>query len=422
MASRSFGRARGAARLLWEPSLWEGNASIQWSIPLAGVLLLLACAEGGVDSGDALDAAPLRPAAEELRIGSVDDPDLGFSTIAGVAVDDEGRVFVLDAQEREVRAYDSAGILLHRFGSEGEGPGEFRTSNAIGVLGDTVWVADALAGRITLFDPTGSVLATRTPGTPQIESSTGSLLLYRPQRLMPGGRIQATSMGVGGERDGLNAVPELVIDAEGTVLDTLWVETYSQSDSDTRITVGSVELPIPSLQDDSDMYVAGGEFGHYVIERPVAASAERGTFRVLRIGPEGDTTFHRSFPYEPVPYSDPRERIEELAGDLTAMLGSMVDVDRDRVAQTLRSSVEVPEYHVPVSAAHRAEDGSLWLRRERTAAPAHEWLLLDPDGTLRGRTELPAGAMVRSADGDVLWAAVSDELGVPWLVRYRLEG
>lgn len=420
MASRLFARARDAARILSERRLREATASIQRSIPLAVVLALVTCAEGGVDSGDALDAIPLRPAAEELRIGSVDDPDLGFSTIVGVAVDAGGRVFVLDAQERRVRVFDRDGEPLRSFGREGRGPGEFQTPTDIGVVGDTVWVADALTGRITLFDPTGTVLATHTPGMVQLESPSGALLLYRPAGLLSDGRIHATFVGTADPVTEPISVPELAVDSAGTATDTLWMRRHVGTDS--RVTVGSVELPVPALQDEATLHVPAGELGRYVVERPAPVSSDEAAFRVLRVDPAGDTAFVRSFSFEPVPYSNAAERLEETASDLRRALGPNVTGDRDRVAQTLRSSMEVPEYHVPVSAAAAGVSGSLWLRREAVDAPGHQWLLLDPDGTLRGRTELPAGAMVRSADGDVLWVSVRDELGVPWLVRYRLEG
>lgn len=420
MALMSHARASAAPSLLCERRLREATASIRRSIPLAGVLLLVACAEGDVESGDPVDAAPLRSVVEELRIGSVEDPDLGFTTIVGAAVDAEGRVFVLDAQERRVRVFDGDGEPLRSFGREGRGPGEFQTPTDIGVVGDTVWVADGLTGRITLFDPTGTVLATYTPGMVQLESPSGALLLYRPAGLLSDGRIHATFVGTADPVPEPISVPELAVDSAGGAMDTLWMRRHVGTDS--RVTVGSVELPVPTLQDEATLHVPAGELGRYVVERPAPVSSDEAAFRVLRVDPAGDTAFVRSFSFEPVRYSNAAERLEETARDLTRALGPNVAGDQDRVAQTLRSSMEVPEYHVPVSAAVAGASGSLWLRREAVDAPAHEWLLLDPDGTLRGRTELPAGAMVRSAGGDVLWVSVRDELEVPWLVRYRLEG
>jgi hypothetical protein len=48
------------------------------------------------------------------------------------------------------------------------------------------------------------------------------------------------------------------------------------------------------------------------------------------------------------------------------------------------------------------------------------WLVVDADGRLRGRVELPARATMRWIDGDQAWLVEPDEFEVPWLVRYRL--
>lgn len=52
-------------------------------------------------------------------------PDTGFSHIADVASIGDGFA-ILDRRERQVNVYDAEGELLHRFGREGDGPGEYR--------------------------------------------------------------------------------------------------------------------------------------------------------------------------------------------------------------------------------------------------------------------------------------------------------
>ena len=78
-----------------------------------------------------LASLPRLRAVEEIRTGSVDDPDVGFSSITGVAVDDDGLVYVFEGQAMEFRVYDPDGTFVRRFARRGEGPGEFEWPPAL---------------------------------------------------------------------------------------------------------------------------------------------------------------------------------------------------------------------------------------------------------------------------------------------------
>ena len=66
-------------------------------MPVAGLVLtaaLVGCAEDQRESateGIDVDALPILTLQEELRIGSLEDPDYGFSRIRGVDVDRDGQ-------------------------------------------------------------------------------------------------------------------------------------------------------------------------------------------------------------------------------------------------------------------------------------------------------------------------------------------
>lgn len=99
----------------------------------------------------------------EWSIGGddADGPD-AFGSIAGIAVDAAGRVFVLDRQGQDVRLFAADGSWVRTFGREGGGPGEFTSANGIAIDPGTghVWVVDGAAGRYTVFDSAGTLLAT----------------------------------------------------------------------------------------------------------------------------------------------------------------------------------------------------------------------------------------------------------------------
>lgn len=98
----------------------------------------------------------------DWRIGEVDGegPDV-FGRIAGLAMDDLGRVWVLDSQANEIRVFDAAGEHIRTIGGEGGGPGEFARASglAFGPQG-RLWVIDPGNARYTVFDTTGAFVAT----------------------------------------------------------------------------------------------------------------------------------------------------------------------------------------------------------------------------------------------------------------------
>lgn len=98
---------------------------------------------------------------ERLRLGALDadGPEL-FGQIAGLALGEDGEVFVLDGQAAEVRVFSEDGTHLRSFGGEGEGPGELSNPSGLAVdSSGTVWVMNWGNARYSGFDPaTGAVV------------------------------------------------------------------------------------------------------------------------------------------------------------------------------------------------------------------------------------------------------------------------
>lgn len=123
-------------------------------------LLLWGCDGGALPDVSVADDLPVLTVAEELRIGSGDDSDRGFCRIVGVEVGPDGRIYVLDGQDQQIRVYDDAGRPLRTVGRRGDGPGEFTQARLFGFKGDTLWVNDAGPMRVTLMSAEGQVLST----------------------------------------------------------------------------------------------------------------------------------------------------------------------------------------------------------------------------------------------------------------------
>jgi hypothetical protein len=96
--------------------------------------LLPACDQASTGGALDLEALPTLMAEADMRIGSVDDPEAGFSRVAGVDVDGDGQIYVFEAADMQIRVYGPDGRLLRRIGRRGEGPGEFQRVARFGVV------------------------------------------------------------------------------------------------------------------------------------------------------------------------------------------------------------------------------------------------------------------------------------------------
>jgi len=88
--------------------------------------------------------------------GDTDDEDEFFGVIADIEIDDQGNVYLLDAQLSVVKIYTAEGELIREIGREGEGPGEFRRPAAMFFTKDgNLGVMQTIPGKIVLLTPTG---------------------------------------------------------------------------------------------------------------------------------------------------------------------------------------------------------------------------------------------------------------------------
>ncbi len=94
---------------------------------------------------------------------AVDDPSHLVWRVGGAALLSDGRVAVLARGVARVLVFEASGALAASFGGKGQGPGEFSYPVRLQVLpGDTIVVWDRMYGRISHFDPSGTLLRERS--------------------------------------------------------------------------------------------------------------------------------------------------------------------------------------------------------------------------------------------------------------------
>ena len=356
---------------------------------------------------------------EAVRIGHVEDSALGVSSIGAVRVHPSGRIYVLETDARQVRIFSADGRLVRTTGRRGQGPGEFENPSGMGFLGDTVWVTDTR--RMTLLSADGDLLTTSS--TPRLRVPVGDPPLQAT--------VYAAEPRSGGTFTGIYAfpfrpgqqlpdsirVPRLQLDTTGKQIDTvgwqivrfmpvLQLPRGGRGGRGTVIPHPVVDLPIPVFLPNGDVLeVHGGS--------PAAADAEiRFVFR------DSTATAYRSlsFDYRPVPLTDSAAdaTIEGLVGRMEQM--GMAAPEARRLVDSLR----LPRFQRGVTGAFRADDGTIWLRREQMADGAWRWTLLTPEAAPLAETRLPRTFRFQVARDDHVWGIETDSLDVPWVVGYRL--
>ncbi len=190
---------------------------------------------------------------ETLRIGGLEGPAaLQFGTVAGVAIDSRGQVYVLDQQAREVRVFDNSGEHVLTMGRPGSGPGELSQA-AAGVFvgpGDTILVPDLLNSRVTRFTPGGEgvtgIPLQLTSGIPVRWELRGDGHLLAQLRGMP---VPGMAALEGGD-------PVVAFDSDGSVVDTAFVlpqgQTLSATGGAPRIRLFEAE-PVWDMEPGGDV-------------------------------------------------------------------------------------------------------------------------------------------------------------------------
>jgi hypothetical protein len=406
---------------------------------VCGLLPFAACASEGSATGAAdLDAAPRLAYEEILRIGSVDDPDYGFTAINGVDLDNDGNIYVFEGSDAELRVYSPEGELLHRIGRRGEGPGEFRGAPGFGIHGDTIWAVESFGRRIHLFGLDGTVISTAPVQNVTVGLQTG-LGIVMPTEMTVDGTLIGELRIYTGSRDMEIAVgrrdtvptPRVRFAADGTVIDTAgWMPRFPPAESNSEmLTVGSNRYLVPGPPSEEPLLVGIGD-GHLFIERSVAMSGERSQLTVTRIGLAGDTVMSLAFAYTPRPFDE--AALDEYAWRSARRPGGGVRLvngvpqpepvadDSMDVFARVRGAMNFPAFQPPIRAHRMADDGGIWLMREEDGGDTQRWTVLGPEAHLVGEITLPRGVYPIWMDSETFFAIERDDFDVQWLVRYRL--
>ncbi len=166
----------------------------------------------------------------EIRVGSVDDPDYAFGPIVDLVPGPDGLLYTMHWGEGTIRRWNPDGTLAGSVGRKGGGPGEFETPLGMGFFGDSLWVWDIDAYRVSYFDLEGAFLGSVSP-----KIDIGGSMEESPPRpdtpLRDGtfiGVSPAWSDGIA--RGTLTETPYVHMDADGSRLARIWTKPHEPRD------------------------------------------------------------------------------------------------------------------------------------------------------------------------------------------------
>jgi hypothetical protein len=354
--------------------------------------------------------------AEDLRI---DGYEQGLVPIGWLAVSSTGAVALIQAQDGGVRVFDRDGNSLGLIGRKGQGPGEFLSPTRGGWKGDTLWVYDVQARRVTVISPDQSIARMFTIRPAQLQHfEDGSPLpeyhVIRPSALLPGDTMLAT--GIASLSDpvaqSINGTPLFHATSDGAVHRVILLYDSIKSYVPVRFDGNYGNAMIP-------FYIAPrtamAPDGSRVVKLNFVLDGQSGGMINVRLydGSVGSVVLEKSYPFKGVPVP-------------SAVLDSVVAASAAQAfAREIRKVIEgeardrASPIYPPVKGVFLADNNRIWIGLRETE-DGNPWIVLDDSGRALFRVVVPAAIELRAAGGNHAWGIERDPLDVESVVRFSL--
>jgi hypothetical protein len=371
------------------------------------------------DSVGTWDSASAWKAVVVTRIGSEADSTTQFGGIAGLALDELGRVYVADRQANTISVFDSLGRRVRVFGRRGQGPGEFGLITGIAWgPGGALWVADPRNARYSLFDTAGRFLSTYS------RSALGYAFEW------DGSFDERGHLFEPSRSRGVTAYVEYRIDSTAATASADDEVGYRPG---TLVPVDTFELPPSTL----GTYRIEFARGSMIIGVPYAPRlvwrfdgrhgvwiANSDSYRLVNRSLDGDTVRIVERDLAPVSLTDAERAVAESSvtsvgsgdADLGPRKGSPADLSRIPAVKPAFETFVVDDR------------GYLWVARTadagRRLGQPTVFDIFDPEGRFLGSLDLPIATtnptpLIRS---ERAVGVAIDSLGVATILVYRLAG
>ncbi|MBE0564415.1 MAG: hypothetical protein IH621_00530 [Krumholzibacteria bacterium] len=165
---------------------------------------------------------------EVWRLGGDDENDPLLGLVTGGAVDDQGRVYLVDRQLSQILVIAADGRLVATLGREGDGPGELRSPHGVFVTATGVGVVQGFPAKITYLAPDGTPAGEARLGG---EASEGGFHFVRRIAHVQDLLVGATGRGAFDMDKGTNTTTSSlgVMDMQGTFRTTFAEHVQEQN-------------------------------------------------------------------------------------------------------------------------------------------------------------------------------------------------
>lgn len=375
-----------------------------WAMVPITCLVLAACGDAVTTAPGAVPQWSLGEAV--VVLGTREGGPAGFSPIGGIGLGPRSELHVLLPQEHEVRVFGGAGEYLGSVGAEGEGPGEFRRPSRIGFVGDTLWVLDDGARRVSLFHER---ILLRVESYPPMDGLHAERMA-RPIAVLAGPALLVITDGQLPFQPAVTGEPGLLFRYANGHFDTLGTMGVDHTGGYLiRGTPGAIEMMLPFPQPFSQVGLWGtANDGSMltVVDRTGGEEALPAAYSVTSLSAAGDTVSATSHEYDPVPI--PASVVDSLLTPYARGGFTVADV---------RDAAYLPDAYPPVSKVVIGAGGLVWLAREGLPGQRRAWQVISEQGKVVAELLAPAGFEISLVSGDEVWGLVTDELDVPYLVK-----
>jgi len=101
----------------------------------------------------------------------IENNDLYYFPLPTSIEYDSDKIFILDAEDNEIRIFSKSGTFKYSIGRKGQGPGEFNFPTDMAIYKKEIYVADKLNRRIQILDKKGNYIG-------------GFKVLFSPQKIL----------------------------------------------------------------------------------------------------------------------------------------------------------------------------------------------------------------------------------------------
>jgi len=341
--------------------------------------------------------------------GGVDDAVLFGVKAAFPAT--SGSMYIASLREG-LEEYDGSARQARRFGRTGEGPGEFRTVFAAGLIADRLWIYDLRLRRVSTYSPSGAFIESfPARGEPAPGFVINSVAGLTDQNKIVG--IEVPS--IPSER--LIADPKTNVRiALHSLVDKRRIEVDEGRFGSPFILVdGGAILAFPYLSDHMRVAVHPRGDGFVTVHSETAGSSPY-FYTVRGFSSSGERLFERRVQYTPRSINE-----AELQGFIRDKVGGSGTTTQELA--TIRRRLVVPPHMPPVSDVLLSDDGGIWVRTEESLTGGSvRWFVLAPSASrIEAVLLLPADLRLTYASASSAIGVRRDEFDAEYVVRFRVE-